>query len=294
MEKRTLGRTGMQVSVLGFGGAEIGFEGATQDDVTRLLNSALDAGLNVIDTAAMYRTSEALIGAAVGGRRKDFFLFSKCGGMDADAWKPDRLAASIDNSLKALRTDHLDLIQLHSCSEELLRQGDVIAAVEKARDAGKTRFVGYSGDNAAALYAIRTGRFDTLQTSVSIADQSPIDTVLPEAVKHNVGVIVKRPIANAAWRHASKPQNGYVVPYWERLQKLAYPFLKDPAKAAETALRFTLGLPGVGTMIVGTKTPDRWQQNAALVAKGPLPPAEAQAIRDRWKQVASPDWVGQT
>src|SRR5262245_324514 len=117
MEKRTLGKTGLQISVLGFGGAEIGFEGATQADVTRLLNSALDAGLNVIDTAAMYRTSETLIGAAVGGRRNDFFLFSKCGGMDDNAWKPANLRQSIDNSLKALRTDCLDLIQLHSCSE---------------------------------------------------------------------------------------------------------------------------------------------------------------------------------
>ena len=295
MEKRTLGRTGLQVTVLGFGGAEIGFENATPADVAKLLNSALDAGLNVIDTAAMYLQSEALIGQAVSHRRKDFFLFTKCGNAQGgDSFAAAKLEQDIDRSLKNLRTDCVDLIQLHSCSEELLRQGDVIAAVDKAKAAGKTRFVGYSGDNAAALYALRSGRFDTLQTSVNIADQSAIDTVLPEAVKHNVGVIVKRPIANAAWRSATKPDNWYIVTYWERLQKLAYPFLKDANKAAETTMRFTLGLPGVHTMIVGTKTPGRWQENAKLVAKGPLPAADVEAIRKRWWEAAGPDWIGQT
>jgi aryl-alcohol dehydrogenase-like predicted oxidoreductase len=242
----------------------------------------------------MYLQSEALIGQAVSHRRKDFFLFTKCGSAQGgDSFAPAKLEKDIETSLKNLRTDCVDLIQLHSCSEELLRKGDVIEAVEKAKAAGKTRFVGYSGDNAAALYAIRCGRFDTLQTSVNIADQSAIDTVLPEAMKHNIGVIVKRPIANAAWRSATKPDNWYIVTYWERLQKLAFPFLKE-SKAAETAMRFTLGQPGVHTMIVGTKTPGRWQENANLVAKGPLPAAESEAIRKRWNEVAGADWIGQS
>jgi aryl-alcohol dehydrogenase-like predicted oxidoreductase len=294
VEKRTLGKTGMQVSVLGFGGAEIGFENAPLADVERLLNSALDAGLNVIDTAAMYRDSEVLIGQAVAGRRKDFFLFTKCGAAGGNAWSPANLIEDIDRSLRNLRTDHLDLLQLHSCSEELLRQGDVIEVVEKARAAGKTRFVGYSGDRSAAVYAIRGGRFDTLQTSVNVADQEAIDLVLPDAVKHNVGVIVKRPIANAVWRYAARPENWYHQEYWDRMQKLVYPWSKDPAAAAEMALRFTLGQPGVSTMIVGTKTPNRWQENAKTVAKGPLPKEEVEAIHNRWKQVAGANWVGQT
>src|SRR5262249_5548486 len=155
----------------GFGGAEIGFENAPLADVQRLLNSALDAGLNVIDTAAMYRDSEGLIGQAVADRRKDFFLFTKCGAAGGNAWAPANLNEDIERSLRSLRTDHLDLLQLPSCSEDLLRQGDVIEVVEKARAAGKTRFVGYSGDRSAATYALQCGRFDTLQTSVNVADQ---------------------------------------------------------------------------------------------------------------------------
>ncbi len=171
MERRALGKTGMEVSVLGFGGAEIGFEKATPETVERLLGSALDAGLNVIDTGECYGSSEELIGQAVSHRRGDFFLFTKCGhasGFDLPDWDLTMLEQSINRSLERLRVDCLDLVQLHTCSEEMLRQGDVIGVLERARAAGKTRFIGYSGDNNAALYAVECGAFDTLQTSINI------------------------------------------------------------------------------------------------------------------------------
>ena len=153
MEKRALGQTDMQVSVLGFGGAEIGFEGAPAETVSRLLTDALDAGLNVIDTAECYIDSEELIGQAASGRRKDFHLFSKCGhpgGMGTEDWTREGLLKSIQRSLKRLRTDRLDLIQLHSCSDDELRKGEVIEALEEARRRGYARYIGYSGDGQAA------------------------------------------------------------------------------------------------------------------------------------------------
>ena len=298
MERRTLGNTGMEVSILGFGGAEIGQEQAAPETVERLLGSALDAGLNVIDTAECYKNSEEMIGQAVSHRRGEFFLFTKCGhasGFDLPDWDLTMLEQSIDRSLKRLRVDCLDLIQLHTCSEDMLRQGDVIGVLEKAREAGKTRFIGYSGDKNAALYAVECGAFDTLQTSVNIADQQAIELTLPKARERGMGVIAKRPIANVAWRYAIDPGEGaYSRTYWQRLRKLEYPFLENGAQnAVSIALRFTLGLPGVHTAIVGTKNPERWPQNAALLEKGPLSDAEFQQIRERWQAVSQPDWIGQ-
>ena len=300
MERRLLGATGMEISVLGFGGAEIGFEQAALADVERLLGSALDAGLNVIDTAECYGTddtsSETLIGQAASHRRSEFFLFTKTGhaaGIDAPDWSPDLIERGIERSLKRLKTDCLDLVQLHSCGKDALVQGDVISALQKVRDAGKTRFIGYSGENDAAEYAVECGAFDTLQTSVNIADQLGIERILPEAVEKNMGVIAKRPIANACWKYATEEEcPPYPRPYWQRLQKLAYDFL-TAEDVLGTALRFTLGAPGVATAIVGTKNPARWAQNAALLDAGPLPAPEYDAIRARWSAVADADWTGQ-
>jgi aryl-alcohol dehydrogenase-like predicted oxidoreductase len=195
--------------------------------------------------------------------------------------------------LKRLKTDCLDLVQLHSCSKETLEKGDVIAALQKARDAGKTRFIGYSGENEAAEFAVACGAFDTLQTSVNLADQRGIEKILPGAVAAGMGVIAKRPIANAAWRWASESEcPAYPLPYFRRLKKLSFDFLTGP-DAVGIALRFTLAQPGVSTAIVGTKNPERWSQNAALLAAGPLPQSEVEAIYSRWKAVAEADWVGQ-
>lgn len=297
MEKRKLGNTDMTVSVLGFGGAEIGFEGATEKGVADLLNGALDAGLNVIDTAAGYMYSEEMIGKAVSNRRDEYYLFSKCGwsgDQGDDSWTPEAILSHIEKSLKLLRTDRLDLTQLHSCSEDILRNGDVISAVQTARERGYARYIGYSGDGVAAKYAIGTGAFDTLQTSINIADQEVLLENLPLAREKNMGVIAKRPIANAAWKTGMKPENAYHHEYWERLKALQYDFLKgDLDTAVGIALRFTLSQPGVHTAIVGTKRPGRWKQNAALLDAGPLPETEIDKIRARWTEVADSNWVGQ-
>jgi aryl-alcohol dehydrogenase-like predicted oxidoreductase len=295
MERRRLGRTGIEASILGFGGSEIGYERVGARTVERLLAGALDAGLNVIDTAECYEDSETLIGRALGARRAHIHLFTKCGhagGWARADWRPAALLKSIERSLARLATDHVDLIQLHSCSLAHLRKGDVIDALERARERGWARYLGYSGDGAAARYAVECGRFDTLQTSVSLADQEALDLTLPLARERGLGVIAKRPLANVAWRYARKPAEPYYQDYWSRLRALDYDFLKGDAAVA-TALRFTLSVPGVHTAIVGTTKPDRWQANAALLAAGALPAGELARIRARWRQVAKPSWQGQ-
>jgi hypothetical protein len=297
MERRHLGKTDMVVSVLGFGGSEIGYERASARTVGRLLGSALDVGLNVIDTAECYEESEALIGAALGSRRSECYLLTKCGhprGFGRGDWRPASLLASIERSLKRLRTDRLDLIQLHSCELVDLRRGDALEALERARERGWARYIGYSGDGEAARHAVECGRFDTLQTSVSVADQEALELTLPLAASRGMGVIAKRPLANVAWRYARKPAEPYYQAYWSRLRALDYPFLRDGSDAAvATALRFTLAAPSVHTAIVGTKRPERWQENARLLEAGPLRAAEVNRIRARWSEVADASWTGE-
>src|SRR4029453_12558459 len=127
MERRALGGPHRGAGVLGFGGSEIGYQKASLKTVERLLGSALDAGLNVIDTAECYEDSEELIGRAVGPRRDEFHLFTKCGharGEWRSGWRPGALLRSIERSLKRLRADRVDLVQLHSCSLDVLKRGD--------------------------------------------------------------------------------------------------------------------------------------------------------------------------
>ncbi|MBI2359734.1 MAG: aldo/keto reductase [Deltaproteobacteria bacterium] len=299
MERRRLGKTDMEVSALGFGGSEIGYEGVSTAVVKRMLNGALDIGVNVIDTAECYINSEELIGQAVAGRRKDCYLFTKCGhprGWGVGDWRAASILKTIERSLSRLQTGCIDLLQLHSCSEAELRKGEVVEALRRARERGLTRYIGYSGDGEAALCAVQCGAFDTLQTSVNIADQEALDLTLSLARERNMGVIAKRPLANVAWRNANRrPGDSYAYPYWERLQKLKYDFLRlDLKESVAIALRFTLSVPGVHTAIVGTTKPERIQQNAAALAAGPLPKELFEEIRTRWREAADGSWAGDT
>ncbi|HBS28350.1 MAG TPA: aldo/keto reductase [Phycisphaerales bacterium] len=304
---REFGRTGMKVRVLGLGTLQIGIEHADQDTATKVLNTALDEGCNVIDTAECYMKAETLIGNAVAHRRKDYFLFTKVGHVlnddETTQWAPEwdepGILKSVDRSLRRLKTDHLDLVHLHSCGPRILERGEAIGALEKAKQAGKVRFLGYSGDHRPALWALDSGKFDSLMTSLSVADQESIDMLLPVAREKKIGVIIKRPIANAAWRHESADPSEYHYEYWRRLRELKYDFLQGetrdkpgPEGGAGVAMRFTLAHP-IDLMIVGSSNPARFRQNAEIVAAGPLPAAQVNEIRARWKQVAQPNWFGQ-
>ena len=296
MERRRFGQTDMNVTVLGFGGSEIG--NASAELVDRLLNSALDAGINVIDTAECYEQSEELIGKVASKRRHEFFLFTKCGhprGVGSQDWSRASILESIQRSLQRLQTDRVDLIQLHGASEAVMKGGDAIAALETAREKGLVRYIGYSGDSQSARYAVECGAFDALQTSISLADQEAIALTLPVAREKKMGVIAKRPLANVAWKTAHRPIKSYHHQYWERLRKLHYDFINDGSieESVATALRFTLSVPGVHTAIVGTTKPERWDQNAKMIADELLPEAQFQAIRERWDDVAPKTWIGQ-
>ena len=306
MEKRRFGKTDLQVSVLGFGGAPIGFLHTEQKEIERILHALLDHGCNVIDTAAMYQGSEDAIGKALGNRRGECVLISKCPNSLAEPWTAKAVRNSVDRSLQRLQTDVIDVMLLHTCSEEILKQGDVLDTLVKTREAGKVRFVGFSGDNQAAAHAVTIPDIAVIETSINICDQGNIDSVLPLAQKHDIGVIVKRPIANAAWKNPKDQPGfyaGYSRTYTERLQEMKVtPAQLGFSGAADTvwpeiALRFTLSQPGVHTAIIGTTNPDHVNANLTSAAQGALDARAIDKLREAFRQAeqqAGDKWLGLT
>ncbi|MEZ5305681.1 MAG: aldo/keto reductase [Pyrinomonadaceae bacterium] len=297
MEYRELGKTGLKVSRLGFGGAEIGFFDIDQAEVEQIIRGAVESGLNFVDTAAAYWRSEELLGKCLKEIRKEIVLATKCGAVDGftrSDWSKDGILDTIRTSLVRLDTDYLDIVQLHSCGSEVLERGEVFEALIVAKEKGYTRFAGYSGDSGDAVAAIETGFFDTLQTSFSIADQEPLELTFPLAKEREMGIIAKRPIANAVWRNTELPEDSYHHEYWNRIQKLRYGFLESPLEESVAhALRFTLTPDEISTAIVGSTKPGRWQQNASSVNEGPLSDGDFEEIRERWAECGGEDWKGQ-
>jgi aryl-alcohol dehydrogenase-like predicted oxidoreductase len=294
METRELGNTGLTVSRLGVGLAEIG--GLSIGEVAtaaQVLNTALDNGITFLDTAACYGNSEELVGLSVAERRDEFVLSTKAGHVAGDytgrSWTAETVRDSIERSLRRLRTDHLDVVHLHSCSVEVLERGDVIRALQDAKQAGKTLCIGYSGDNEAAAWAVESGLFDTLQASYNLVDQQARNELLPKAQQQGMGIIAKRPIANAAWGAETSP-SGYADEYHRRAQIMAEegPIPGAPENPILLALGFTLANPAIDTAIVGTRNPEHMQANIRWVERE-LPIAEeaVEALRRRFEELGA-------
>ena len=286
-EKRFLGSTDMYVSRVGFGGNKISTSAGM--DVSQLLNQVLDAGVNVIDTAECYGESEELIGRTISHRRSDYYLFTKCGhadGFNLPDWHPDVIEQSIERSLRRLRTEYLDLVQLHTCSQQVFQQSEIVDVLQRVRKAGKVRYIGYSGDRDDARAAIKSKLFDAIQVTVNIADQEAIHSIIPLAMAQGIGVIVKQALARVAWRDGRSSSDPTRCAYEKRLRTLHYDFLtRDHDEAMSTTLRFPLSITGVDVVLMGTTNLDHFLQNIALLSGGPLPAMQREAIRARWHAV---------
>jgi hypothetical protein len=295
MDYRTLGKTGLRVSRLGIGLSEIGDEAL--DQAEQVLNRALDSGITFLDTSACYGHSEELIGRAVAHRRDEFVLATKAGhvagGYEGEPWTAQTVRDSIERSLRRMKTDHVDIVQLHTCSVEVLERGEVIEALQAARQAGKTRFIGYSGDNEAALWAVQSGLFDTLQTTFNLVDQNARLHLFGPAQEQEMGIICKRPIANGAWGAEQAPSS-YAEEYFARAQKMAKagPLPGMPEHRILLALGFAFAHDAVDTFIVGTRDPDHLAANVDWVEHD-LPIAEetVEELHRRFEQLADEhDW----
>ena len=216
-----LGRTGIEVPVLGYGTVPIGRDDHPYERAERLLDGLLGAGLDLWDTAAAYDNAEEVIGRFLDGRRERVTLVTKTGKLRgyASAWSRAEIEETVDASLRKLRTDAVDVLLLHSCDLAMLRDGDVVGTMEQLKQAGKTRFIGYSGDNEALAYAVDLSVFDVIEASYSLCDQANRETIA-RAGSADIGVLVKRPLANAVPGRTTAPASAYAEPYWRRWQAL--------------------------------------------------------------------------
>lgn len=289
MQTCPLGRTGLEVTPIGFGAAEIGFSGMPQEQVTPLIRDLIDEGINFIDTASAYRESEARVGQAIKGQRDRLLLLTKCAHPserehpDDLQWKAPRVKASVERSLQRLGTDVLDVVFIHSVRQVVLEDGEPIEALLEAQRQGKVRHIGYSGDGDAAAFAANLDGIDVVETSISPFDQHNIDRVLPITRRENQGVLAKRPIANAAWAHLDDPQ----ALYTDRLKAMNIHPRDfdidgdgDENKAwVELSIRFTMSVPNVHAAIIGTTQRDHARQNLQFAAAPRLPNEVMEHIR---------------
>ncbi|WP_243316440.1 aldo/keto reductase [Geothrix paludis] len=276
---RPYGSTGMVVSLLGFGAGHIGDPAFSEKDCGAFLHGLLDAGVTLVDTARGYGLSEERIGRHLARRRGEFILSTKVGyGVEEmEDWTHACVVAGVDRALKVLRTDHLDIVHLHSCPRETLAQGGVIEALEQAKAAGKIRAMAYSGENEALAFALASGRFDGVQCSLNLCDQRVLGDTLPATRAQGLGLIAKRPLANAPWRWTERPAGEYCEVYWARLKAMGL----DPGDLdwPELALRFAAFHEGVSSCIVGTTKLEHLKVNLRFLEKGPLPADRVDAIR---------------
>jgi len=296
MNKTRFGNTGLEVTPLGFGAAPAAYLAAERQRVVSMLNKLLDAGMNVIDTAASYPGSEKFIGETLSHRRNEFVLISKCGSKipesDAPAWSAKLVSDTVDRALKLLKTDVVDVMLLHSCDLETLKKGEALSALVDARNAGKIRHAGYSGDNEAAEFATSLPDVAVIETSINLVDQANLNW-LPKAKERNIGVIAKRPIANAAWKQIHEQPGmyqSYAKEYTDRFRAMGLKLRdlghseSDASAWAQIALRFTLSQPGVHTAIIGTTNPKNAEANIAAANMGALPADIVGKIRSAFRQ----------
>jgi aryl-alcohol dehydrogenase-like predicted oxidoreductase len=294
MELRRLGRTGLKVSEIGLGTVELGMKYGIADGQTvhmpsreaasRLLNRALDSGVNYIDTARAYGVSEEVIGAALKRRRKEYILASKVTWpmqepADLQALRA-HVASSVGASLRALQTDAIDVMQLHSVPTEQVRRGEMTAILQDFQRAGSIRFLGATTyGQAAALAALEDGRFDCIQIAYSVLDREPEFRTLPLAQAKDVGVVVRSVLLKGALSHRHRYLPAGLEELKSAVESVQAIARQASASLPEFAYRYVLAHPAVATALVGTALVEELQATLEYGARGPLPPASMAQVR---------------
>jgi aryl-alcohol dehydrogenase-like predicted oxidoreductase len=281
---RPFGSTGAEVTMLGFGAMEL--RGAprspalTDDDAGLLLHAVLDAGITLIDTSPDYGRSEELIGTYLAGRREEYFLASKAGCPIGDEgvggeraphdWSRANLRAGVEQSLRRLRTDRLDLVQLHhSPSREVMEREGSIEELLALRNEGKIRFLGISGVLPELPEQLAMGCFDAFQIPYS-ALQREHEELIATAASQGAATVIRGGVARGAADGGAR-SGATADKIRERWSPETIEDLLDGTSPMAFMLRFTLSHPGLNTTIVGTSNRQHLVANVATASEGPLP-----------------------
>jgi len=295
MNYRQLGRTALRVSEIGLGTVELGLDYGVpvagehlrppEEQAARLLNRALDLGVNFIDTARAYGASEEVIGRALKGRRGEYILASKLAPIreegQSDQELREQVNASIAESLRMLQTDVIDLLQLHHTPVEVVKSGRVLAAARDVQRSGAVRFIGAStyGEDAP-LAVLESGGYDTLQVAYNLADRTLEEKVLPLAQQQGVGIIVRSVLLRGVLTHRYIYLPDQLADLKAAIARLSSLVGTEAGSLSEMAYRFVLANPAVSTALVGTARIEELEAALAYADKDRLPPALVSAIRE--------------
>ncbi len=285
MEQRKLGWTGFPVSVLGLGTVELGMSYGirpeappSRAEATKLLNHAVEKGITYFDTARSYGEAEELIGESGIGGKPGVIIGTKCGAFYELGEDPRgeelrrRLGEEVNASLRALRRETIDLLQVHGPTAAVIERGELVGILRDFEKEGKVRYVGVAarGDEAP-LAAVKSGAFQTLQVAVSILDQRMRERVLPEAFAAGLGIIAR----SVYLKGVLTPHREFLPKKLDALRARAdevEEFLREKHLSLEAAaVRFVLSVPEVCTLLIGTTRPEHLDEAVAAVERGVLP-----------------------
>jgi aryl-alcohol dehydrogenase-like predicted oxidoreductase len=287
LRKRLLGRTGLEVTELGFGASELRggkMWGPERPDsqAGEVLNAAVDAGINFIDTALDYGRSEELIGNYISNRRSQFYIESKVGCIPGEmdnvqhVHTAANIRAGIEHSLRMLKTDYLDVVLFHhSISREQMEADGGLEELIKLKEEGKTRFIGVSATLPNMADHLDMGVFDVFQVPYSVVDRAH-ENIIRRASEAGAGIVIRGGVARGGpsdwdlvrdydWSIRSRPTGKAV---WEQAK---LDELLDGMSPMEFTLRYTLSNDDLDTTIVGTSNLEHFRDNLAAAEKGPLP-----------------------
>lgn len=280
MQYRRFGKTGLEVSEVGLGAGNIGYVSEAQAE--QVLNTAIDMGVTLIDTAASYLDSEARIGKYLSHRKEDFVVATKCGTYEtfvdgkrktvAD-YTTDCVLRTIDGSRKRLKTDVLDIVQFHHLPANRELWKAAFEGLLEAKSRGWTRFVGVSEDDQAAVDAAMQWPLDSEEFTYNILRQDADADLMPVLRERRMGTIIKGPIAHGIYLRPDRPDGAGAQKIWDRARQSQFKDLVADAgmPLIEFILRFTLSHPDVCTAIVGTTRPDHLQANVRVSDGRKLP-----------------------